>query len=263
MPTPKAANVVLKALADWIDGLKERPDEVGDPIESVARDSLAKQFEGEIRMLLADKVIRARLAKYVTEDNMESAKRFLTEAAWICAGPHGTRSSTKSATRTENINDIQSAITNLRRAIDKFKELPPDVGRAMSFDYLSARASDGNRPGYGASHWPSALRSRKLDKGPTTLEYLASLADDLDEEVAVRRERTARTRQTGGKWANFRPCMSVLNHNTSQLTGTGEPDFLLAEAAMSVLCKAEATPDADTIRKHFRADAAKRKKTQA
>lgn len=255
MKKSRSTNNLLEQLDSWVAELKNLPDEQENAGRPYFRDLLAKQFIPDIKRLLADRVVRERLGQHSIPAALAAAKTFLAEAASVCKNLSAHSQSGDAATRTETIRDVTATRNAAKKLAEQLKGLPSKLVGALTIEYLSERTVNGNPPGFSAYRRSAVIRKRRSAKSPALGEILESLVNDLDEEASVRGLQVAGKRQIRGKWARFRPSVSVLSYNATKLTGTGKPDYELVAASIAVLCGADETPDADALRKQFRAKA--------
>ena len=258
--TPTRQNTTVPSLAwldNWIADLPDLPEGQDSPGKSYFRDLLAKQHLSGIHRLLSDAHVRGRLSRYSSPATHEAIKTLLAESSWACAALTENNQLPMATSRTDTVRDIEATARTVRKLLNQLHELPPQLAPALSPEYLAQRHNDGNPPGFSARRHragrPAAWRS-----SPTLNDLLASLADDLDEEVALHQRAISSKRQKGGKWASLGGAVSILSHHTRQLTGTGTPDFELMADILSVLSPSDETPSADTLRKQFNARAARK-----
>ena len=261
--TPTRQNTTGPSLAwldHWIAELPELPNspEDGDsPGKPYFRDLIAKQHLSGIRRLLADAQVRGRLSRYSSPATHEAIKTLLTESSWACASLTMEDQPSTAPTRTDTVRDIDATARTIRKLMNQLRQLPESLAPALSPAYLTDRHNDGNPPGFSSRRHlgarPSAWRS-----SPTLNDLLISLADDLDEEVVLRRRAISNKRQKGGSWASLSGVISILSYHTQQLTGTGTSDFELMADILSALSPSDETPSADTLRKQFNARAARK-----
>ena len=267
--TPPHQNTTGPSLAwldRWVADLPNLPDPPDpqhsaegreSPDKSYFRDLLAKQHLSSIRSLLSDAHVRGRLSRYSSPDMHEAIKTLLAESSWASATLPGNDQLPIAANRTDTVRDIAATARTIRKLLNHLHELPPQLAPALSPAYLTQRHNDGNPPGFSARRH-RAGRPATWRSSPTLNDLLTSLADDLDEEVALHQRAISSKRQKGGKWASLGGVVSILSHHTRQLTGTGTPDFELMSDILSVLSPSDETPSADTLRKQFKAKAARK-----
>ena len=273
-PTRQISNgPSLAWLDNWIARLPDLPDLPEDqdspdlpedqerPGKSYFRDLLAKQHLSGIHRLLSDAHVRGRLSRYSSPDMHEAIKTLLAESSWACAALTENNQLPMATSRTDTVRDIAATARTIRKLLNQLHELPPQLAPALSPEYLTQRHNDGNPPGFSARRH-RAGRPATWRSSPTLNDLLTSLADDLDEEVALHQRAISSKRQKGGKWASLGGVVSILSHHTRQLTGTGTgtgaPDFELMADILSVLSPNDETPSADTLRKQFKAKAARK-----
>ena len=260
--TPTRQNTTGPSLA-WLDNwiaylpdLPDLPEDQDGPGRSYLRDLLAKQHLSGIRRLLSDAQVRGRLSRYSSPATHETIKTLLAESSWACAALTENNQLPVATSRTDTVRDIEATARTVRKLLNQLHELPPQLAPALSPEYLAQRHNDGNPPGFSARRHlagrPAAWRS-----SPTLNDLLASLADDLDEEVALHQRAISSKRQKGGKWASLGGVVSILSHHTRQLTGTGTPDFELMADILALLSPSDETPPADTLRREFKRRAAR------
>ena len=255
--TPTRQNTTGPSLAwldNWIARLPDLPEDRDSPGKSYFRDLLAKEHLSGIRRLLSDVHVRERLSRYSSPATHEAIKTLLAESSWACAALTENNQLPMAPSRTDTVRDIAATARTVRKLLNQLHELPPQLAPALSPEYLAQRHNDGNPPGYSA-HRHLATRPAAWRSSPTLNDLLASLADDLDEEVALHQRAISSKRQKGGKWALLGGVISVLSYHTQQLTGTGMPDFELMANILALLGPSAGTPSADTLRKQFNAKA--------
>ncbi len=261
--TPTRQNTTGPSLA-WLDrwiadlpDLPDLPEDQDSPGKSYLRDLLAKQHLSGIHRLQSDAHMRGRLSRHSSPATQDAIKTLLAESSWACETFAANNQPSIAASRTDTVRDIEATARTVRKLLNQLHELPPQLAPALSREYLADRHNGGNPPGFSARRHlaarPAAWRS-----SPTLNDLLASLADDLDEEVALHQRAISSKRQKGGKWASLGGVVSILSHHTRQLTGTGAPDFELMADILSVLSPNDETPSADTLRKQFNARAARK-----
>ena len=258
--TPTRQNTTGPSLAwldNWIAHLPDLPEDQDSPGKSYFRDLLAKQHLSGIRRLLSDAQVRGRLSRYSSPATHETIKTLLAESSWACAALTENNQLPVATSRTDTVRDIEATARTVRKLLNQLHELPPQLAPALSPEYLAQRHNDGNPPGFSA-HRHLATRPAAWRSSPTLNDLLTSLADDLDEEVALHQRSISSKRQKGGKWASLGGVASILSYHTQQLTATGTPDFELISDILSVLSPSDETPSADTLRKQFKAKAARK-----
>lgn len=258
--TPTRQNTIGPSLA-WLDrwaaGLPEVPDDCDVPGKPYLRDLLAKQYLSGIRRLLSDAKVRGRLFRYSSPTTHEAIKTLLAESSWVCATLATNNHPPVAASRTDTARDIEAAARTARKLRNQLHELLPQLAPALSGAYLTDRHNAGNPPGYSALRHLAARRAAWRST-PTLNDLLTSLADDLDEEVALHQRAISSRRQKGGKWASLGGVISVLSYHTQQLTSTDTPDFELMADILALLSPSDETPPADTLRRQFKARAARK-----
>ena len=258
--TPTRQNTTGPSLAwlnSWIAHLPDLPEDQDRPGTSYFRDLLAKQHLSGICRLLSDAHMRGRLSRYSSPATQDAIKTLLAESSWACETYAANNQPSIAASRTDTVRDIEATARIVRKLLKQFHVLPPQLAPALSPEYLTQRHNDGNPPGFSARRH-RAGRPATWRSSPTLNDLLTSLADDLDEEVALHQRAISSKRQKGGKWASLGGVVSILSHHTRQLTGTGTPDFELMSDILSVLSPSDETPSADTLRKQFKAKAARK-----